>query len=121
MHTQVKLVVTMKCRAQPQQQRLCWRAGQQRCLQRQHRGALPRPRRHGLVRDKKHANETKKVAMAGLVHHSFNFRAHQRTCFDADPSVVIAFDDDEDTAGAVGLGGGFHHYHIVVTYQGVKG
>ena len=60
-------------------------------------------------------DKTKKVAMAGLVHHSFNFRAHQRTCFDVDPSVVIAFDDDEDT-GAVGLGGGFHHYHIVVTY-----
>ncbi|EMS51865.1 hypothetical protein TRIUR3_30024 [Triticum urartu] len=42
----------------------------------------------------------------------------KRTCYDADPSVVIAFDDDEDTAGVVG---GFHHYHIVVTYQGVKG
>ncbi|XP_037451355.1 uncharacterized protein LOC119321947 [Triticum dicoccoides] len=83
--------------------------------------SLTQPPRHGLVRGKKHANETKKVAMAGLVHHSFNFRAHQRTFFDADPSVVIAFDDDEDTAGAIGLGGGFHHYHIVVTYQGIKG
>ncbi|XBI32906.1 hypothetical protein VPH35_056289 [Triticum aestivum] len=39
--------------------------------------SLTPPPRHGLVRGKKHANETKKVAMAGLVHHSFNFRAHQ--------------------------------------------
>lgn len=36
---------------------------------------------------------------------------------DADPAVVITFEDDEDAAGLVGLGGGFHHYHVVVTYQ----
>ncbi|XP_044379134.1 uncharacterized protein [Triticum aestivum] len=41
---------------------------------------------------------------------------YERTCFDADTSIVIAFEDDEDTAGAVGLDGGFHRYHIVVTY-----
>ncbi|XP_037426329.1 uncharacterized protein LOC119291639 isoform X2 [Triticum dicoccoides] len=37
----------------------------------------------------------------------------KRTCFDADPSIVIAFEDDKDTASIVG----FHHYHIVVTYK----
>uniref|UniRef100_A0A453JHF9 DUF1618 domain-containing protein n=1 Tax=Aegilops tauschii subsp. strangulata TaxID=200361 RepID=A0A453JHF9_AEGTS len=36
---------------------------------------------------------------------------------DADPAVVITFEDDEDAAGAVGLGAGFRHYHVVVTYQ----
>ncbi|XP_044318270.1 uncharacterized protein [Triticum aestivum] len=42
---------------------------------------------------------------------------YEHTCFNADTSVVIAFEDDEDTAGAVGLDGGYHRYHIVVTYQ----
>ncbi|EMS54336.1 hypothetical protein TRIUR3_25679 [Triticum urartu] len=36
---------------------------------------------------------------------------------DADPAVVITFEDDEDAAGQVGLGAGFRHYHVVVTYQ----
>ncbi|KAI5005368.1 hypothetical protein ZWY2020_032611 [Hordeum vulgare] len=33
---------------------------------------------------------------------------------DADPAVVIAFEDDHDDDGA---SGGFRHYHLVVAYQ----